>query len=1523
MNLFRTLFIALAIVVSVTSCGKVSGGEDEKKESKTSGLVSPDDPAASPAGAPPSYVSHSTLTSTQIEVTLTKELTDATGLNAANFLLSNGLQITGITKKAGSPNTLLLTTTIQQPITYTLTMLNLTSTEGVSLVGVIQLTFTGLPSPAITSVDWRNPADGSVLPGSSGAIALCVPAQSAGASCTNAPFYNKNAGYGILTGAYAVSYRFRVDAGAWSAETPIGTPLNTGALSDGYHTIYIIGKHTNGYWQDTAAPDVYSKSWVQDTTPPSAFLDPLTLPAAVTASLNLNVRIVGTDVSYFRYCMDNGTYNDCTTNTYRGAPDVASGGLSVPNGVYTASLAPGSVTIKVIGYDASGNALSAPVTGGTYTYTVDTGAVEAVFQLTDLLAITPQATSVSVRVTNASGAAAYKGKIVDGTDCNTGTAWNLLPERPLSTPITATGLTDTVPQKTVCAIGKSVSGLYWQGGWSGTATAPIITKYTWVVDTTPPVAIINWITPVTQPTTTTQSAGYEMQISSTGAAVEYRYALLTGTGQSCASATYGAATGVGTPIYLNPPAIAVTGVTVYKVCVIGKDSAGNWQSTASATATSEWTVDVDPPANNPSFTAASASVASFGTPVISFYIDNTTATADTMTYRIQVATNSSFSPAAAIISDTNVPSCKYVNLPNCPVALGTKQFSIAVDAFNSGTVYARVQAGDPYGNFRSDWSTESAEHYVRGKITGTLKTTAGGSIAGVNVRMYDSDGTSLQSIYPDQTTNASGGFTFTNVRTAKNRYRVVAAFSDATYRPAAKRAISVQAEGSTGLIKTDVGILNLVPLLSTQTQNLVAKVVDADDGWMLGYAEVKLIDYNGNTVGSAVRSDYSAACASVAPVGSPPTNIPKNVFNGNTICGDVLFTNVTPGNYSIEISGNSWASGNQTYNILRQENVVVPGLPESRFLMLRANNTTATNLYIPAADKVLVGPTLNSAAGAGAHGFLISSGPQNTKSIIVRGNNQNTLFLYDPIANSTSATAFTLTANAGVGAHTFAISSGAQSGKFLIVHGNNLSTTTLYDPATHTVVAGPALSATAGDGAHAIAIASGPQAGKTLIVHARGTNTTSLYNPATNTFTAGPTLSATANTGAFAFSIPSGLQSGKIRIVHAGGANTTSLYDPATHTIVAGFTLSGTAAAGANAFTILSGSQIGQQIFIHGGNSNATSLYNPATDGFGVGPTLSANAGAGSNSFAIASGPQQGKQFIVLGNGNAAASSTSFYDPSTNNFTTGTALTGAASTGAVSLNLPAVSGGRLPLVRTLTGQDLKLVLTWGNADPRDLDLHLVGTLPAGQTLTNVNNDDCGSANNTLFHVWAARPNVGSASWQQQYSAKTRTYIQGDASYAASNFFPTSPDTTTALVQDANTGFGPEAINFIGGYTDGTYYVSVVNWRQWKPATGMSKESQRWDATNVQLKLYDADGLAFEMSATAPSTNPTALAPATVPVSGCGTTSDWEECELWQAFKMTIAGNGSAGRSYAPVNTYVNWQDSAGTYDENKCNMNGF
>ena len=48
-------------------------------------------------------------------------------------------------------------------------------------------------------------------------------------------------------------YKRRLDGGAWSAETPLATPISISGLADGLHTVDVVGKNDAGFYQDDAA----------------------------------------------------------------------------------------------------------------------------------------------------------------------------------------------------------------------------------------------------------------------------------------------------------------------------------------------------------------------------------------------------------------------------------------------------------------------------------------------------------------------------------------------------------------------------------------------------------------------------------------------------------------------------------------------------------------------------------------------------------------------------------------------------------------------------------------------------------------------------------------------------------------------------------------------------------------------------------------------------------------------------------------------------------------------------------------------------------------------------------------------------------------------------------------------------------------------------------------------------------------------------------------------------------------------
>ncbi|MHB1162972.1 MAG: beta strand repeat-containing protein [Minisyncoccota bacterium] len=76
-----------------------------------------------------------------------------------------------------------------------------------------------------------------------------------------------------------VYYKYQLDGGVWSAETPVATAIATSSLADGSHTLNVLGRDQAGNWQTVNT--MYS--WTVDTTPPAlAEVTPVTTPTATT-----------------------------------------------------------------------------------------------------------------------------------------------------------------------------------------------------------------------------------------------------------------------------------------------------------------------------------------------------------------------------------------------------------------------------------------------------------------------------------------------------------------------------------------------------------------------------------------------------------------------------------------------------------------------------------------------------------------------------------------------------------------------------------------------------------------------------------------------------------------------------------------------------------------------------------------------------------------------------------------------------------------------------------------------------------------------------------------------------------------------------------------------------------------------------------------------------------------------------------------------------------------------------------------
>ncbi len=96
----------------------------------------------------------------------------------------------------------------------------------------------------------------------------------AGASISGAPYpvtYHTDATL-TVGGGGITHYKYQLDAGPWSAETAVDVPIELIGLSEGEHTVYVIGKNpdlvigsdTSRVWQDVN--DAASITWTVDTS---------------------------------------------------------------------------------------------------------------------------------------------------------------------------------------------------------------------------------------------------------------------------------------------------------------------------------------------------------------------------------------------------------------------------------------------------------------------------------------------------------------------------------------------------------------------------------------------------------------------------------------------------------------------------------------------------------------------------------------------------------------------------------------------------------------------------------------------------------------------------------------------------------------------------------------------------------------------------------------------------------------------------------------------------------------------------------------------------------------------------------------------------------------------------------------------------------------------------------------------------------------------------------------------------------
>ena len=328
-----------------------------------------------------------------------------------------------------------------------------------------------------------------------------------------------------VSGEELVAYKYKLNDSVWSEAQNIDQEITLNDLEDAEYTLSVIGSNPYRVWSEN--PKKFS--WQVDNLPPQIDLN--NAPANPTNILSVNATIANQDVTHYCYRLDGGAW---------------SSELSKDVPITAGNLAPGSHVLEIVGLDTAGNWQS-KTTPTEFAWEIDT--TSPVVALLNRPAPKTNITTYEMTIAN-SDVSHYRYRLNGG-------AWSDVYEK--ETPITGTNLVDESYSLEV--IGQDTAG-NWQ-----LESAPSIVN--WVVDTVPPVAELADLPP-------SVSIPERTEIDVRGAdVVAFRYSV------------NGGAYGTERTSYNDISVIPSAGT--YQIAVIGKDSAGNWQSMDNPT-TYSWEV---------------------------------------------------------------------------------------------------------------------------------------------------------------------------------------------------------------------------------------------------------------------------------------------------------------------------------------------------------------------------------------------------------------------------------------------------------------------------------------------------------------------------------------------------------------------------------------------------------------------------------------------------------------------------------------------------------------------------------------------------------------------------------------------------------------------------------------------------------------------------------------------------------------------------------------------------------------------
>lgn len=754
-------------------------------------------------------------------------------------------------------------------------------------------------------------------------------------------------------------YRMRYTAGAcpgsgsygsWSSEVSANIPLTYLMTSgDGCYNFQFVSRdQANNYQCDTSKVDgdvtacplfgtgtitdfFNNKPWQVanfqlDTTPPQAVFNVNTLPAfdtggpmtppynngGSTASTSLTAEVQSSaSVPYYRYRITGpGQAGVWSNDKVSGAGGVANPFISGnPPGEYISVSGltnGGTFTVEIIGKDPAGNyqSTSSPT---SYTFTVDTSVPTAVLTAytgaggcvgQQGLPNNPTNNNcVSVTVGGA-GVTHYKAAIVSGASCpNTDGSYSAAAAVGTNYINLSPGFASGTTYSLCVRGGASVTGPF------GLAPGEI-TRHTFAFDSTPPTgtAVKQFLTPAyaTAPASASIFTVYTdtnliIGENSGEAVLAYKGDIYAG--PTCpAIGVINALTekSVYTPLQktgLTPSA------TPYLVCFIGRDAAGNYQTTVQSYSYMVFT---------PS-TPSDGGGANDNAYVTNFNYTWTGVPNTVTEIRIRICTDAActspipgFQNGVAVCSSaaTCAATTSYNVVSNC-TGLG------CIKPLNGASYFAQLRVTDASGTV-SNFGSASDGKIVTGGITGIIRDTNGNPVNGATVTLRQSG--CGAAIGGNLTTTGTGVFTFSNgsghnipISLAATGYCIQASTTGPT-RQGEKRFINVDPA-------TNTNVGNVYVVDSTGTGCIIGSLVDGSTGSQLSLsnATFTLKDWNGNTISGAPALDpdgkqfvFPAACLS--NWNASPYTAPTYTYASGLSSGVYSLDVAVPNYYSVSES---------------------------------------------------------------------------------------------------------------------------------------------------------------------------------------------------------------------------------------------------------------------------------------------------------------------------------------------------------------------------------------------------------------------------------------------------------------------------------------------------------------------------------------------------------------------------------------------------------------------------------------------